>query len=191
MIHRRLTVGIVGAVIALDILSKALVARWMFVGQSRWLVHGWAALTYVRNTGVAFGLFPGKRGSFIVLSLVGIAAVVAYLVRNPPRLKREAWALGLFLGGAFGNLIDRVRWGEVVDFIELGPPPHTFAVFNVADMGVTFGVALLLLTAATAHHDAAPAVEHPPILAEDADVRATVGGDDATPGTPGLRDPGA
>ncbi len=156
MLRRRLTVGIVLAVFALDFLTKALVSRFMFVGESRWLVHGWAALTYVRNTGVAFGLFPGKRASFIVLSLIGIGAVVAYLLRHPPRLKREAWALGLFLGGACGNLVDRVRWGEVVDFIELGPPRHTFAVFNVADMGVTCGVVLLLVTAVTTRHPAAP-----------------------------------
>ena len=88
MSHRRVTVGIVAIVIALDLLTKALVSHFMFVGQSRWLVQGWVALTYVRNTGVAFGLFPGKRGSFILLSVIGIGAVLYYLVRHPPRLKR-------------------------------------------------------------------------------------------------------
>ncbi len=151
MTRRRLTFGIAGGLLLLDIVTKAVVSHRMFVGESRWLIDGWAALTYVRNTGVAFGMFPGKRWSFIALSVVGIAAVLTYVLRHPPRLKREAWALGLFLGGAFGNLIDRVRWGEVIDFIELGPPPHTFAVFNVADMGVTFGVVLLLWAALLPH----------------------------------------
>jgi signal peptidase II len=146
-VSRRSVIVVAVVVVAVDILTKAFVSTHMDTSQSISLVPGWVRLTYVRNTGVAFGLFPGQRVVFITLSLLGLSAVSYYLMRHSPKTWREVLALGLFIGGAVGNLIDRVRSGEVIDFIEVGPRAHPFPVFNVADMGVTCGVALLVLAA--------------------------------------------
>ena len=98
--------------------------------------------TYTTNTGVAFGLFKDLGPIFVGVAVVVIAAIVIYQREIP----QEAWlvrvALGLQLGGAAGNLVDRLRVGHVIDFIHF----HFWPVFNVADMSIVGGVILLALT---------------------------------------------
>lgn len=105
-------------------------------------------LTLVHNTGAAFGLFPGSRAAFIVFSILAILVIVALYLRLAQKSRFELVALGALLGGALGNLHDRVRQGFVVDFIEIGIDRFRWPVFNVADIAVTGGVALLLLVMA-------------------------------------------
>lgn len=99
-------------------------------------------ITYTTNTGAAFGLFKAWGTIFIGVAVVVIAAIIVYQRQVP----REAWlvraALGLQLGGAFGNLVDRLRWGHVIDFIDF----HFWPVFNLADTAIVVGVALLAFT---------------------------------------------
>ena len=104
------------------------------------LVPGWLAIAYVENRGAAFGLFGGVSS---LLPLIGIVLVAALLIhyrseRNPPLT--QALAVGAVVGGAVGNLADRLRLGYVVDFISIGPWPN----FNIADSAVTVGVLVLI-----------------------------------------------
>ncbi len=96
-------------------------------------------LVHVRNTGVAFGFFSGGGGLVLALTFVALAFLVAYLALRPER--PLLWLpTGMLVGGAVGNLIDRVSSGSVIDFIKL---PY-WPAFNVADMSITFGVLVLL-----------------------------------------------
>jgi signal peptidase II len=132
-------------VVIVDQVTKSIVTATL--GPDSQISHldiagNWFAIAYVENRGAAFGLF-GEVSS--LLPLIGIALVVALLVhyrteRNPPRI--QVLAVGAVVGGAIGNLIDRLRLGYVVDFISIGPWPN----FNVADSAVTVGVLVLIWT---------------------------------------------
>ncbi len=129
-----------GVLIA-DQISKAAVMEGMVKGQSLDLPGGFVQLTYIHNSGGAFGLFPQGGPLFLVTGVLVALGMVWAL----PRLQGwGAWtasACALILGGTVGNLIDRVRFGSVVDFLDLGWWP----IFNVADMGISVGITLLLV----------------------------------------------
>jgi signal peptidase II len=130
-------------VVILDQVTKQLVAHGMSPGQVDNLIPG-LKLVDVRNTGVAFSLFSGGGTIVLVITLVALAGLVCYFALRPGR--RLLWLpTGLLLGGAIGNLIDRVRVGAVTDFIKL---PH-WPAFNVADAAITVGVFTLLYTIET------------------------------------------
>jgi len=127
-----------------DQLSKAYVVRHLDLYES------WAPVpaleqvfrfTYVRNTGAAFGLFPQGGAIFLIIAVI-VSVIIVYYYRQ---VSSEGWlirlALGLQLGGALGNVIDRVRLGYVVDFLDVWRWP----VFNVADSCIVVGVGLLIL----------------------------------------------
>jgi signal peptidase II len=116
-------------------------------GQNYELIPGYFNITLVKNAGAAFGMFQGARLFFVVASLIAVALIIYLGLRLPPEQKQRRLWLGLILGGAVGNLIDRVATGQVTDFIQIGVAGHYWPVFNVADMGVTIGAALLILYA--------------------------------------------
>ena len=126
------------AVVGLDQLTKHTVAASISSNEHRKLIPG-VKLVHVRNTGVAFGFFSGGGTLVLVLTLLALAVLVGYFTIRPER--RWLWVpTGLLLGGAFGNLIDRIANSAVTDFIKLPLWP----AFNVADMAITFGVLALL-----------------------------------------------
>lgn len=136
-------------VLLLDQASKHLVAERLAEGRS-WDAAPWLAslfhITHVTNTGAAFGLFPNASNFFIAVAVVVIAVLVLYYLRLPDGQWLVRIALALQLGGALGNLIDRLRQGYVVDFIDLNFwPLHNWPVFNLADSSVVVGVTLLTL----------------------------------------------
>lgn len=103
-------------------------------------------LAYVRNPGAAMGLAPFGRWVLVAISAAAAAALVWLLLATDLRLRWRRLAMGLILGGALGNLVDRVFYGGlVVDFLDFGVGAHRFWAFNVADMGVSCGGVLLLL----------------------------------------------
>lgn len=136
-------VAISGLVLALDQWSKYLVRTQLEVGQvwspSEWLA-AFARIIHWNNTGAAFGLLPTAGAIFTVVALGVSVAIVYYFPRVPETQVAVRVALALQLGGAVGNLIDRILIGTVTDFISLA----SFPVFNVADASITVGVALLL-----------------------------------------------
>lgn len=125
----------------LDQASKYAVRALMHVGQSIPLIPRVLHLTYVRNTGAAFGILAGKRLFFIIASLVVVAVLIVYSreVKGSPALQA---AFGLMLGGAVGNLVDRVLLQWVTDFIDLKIFPP---IFNIADSALVVGVGLFAL----------------------------------------------
>ena len=125
-------------VLSLDQVTKRLVSSNMSLGESI-PAEGWVRITYGVNTGAAFGLFQDHTLLLTVLSVFAIGFLVYFYRAHSQLHPMFRLALGLQLGGAFGNLIDRVRLGSVVDFIDVGPWP----IFNVADSAVVTGVALL------------------------------------------------
>jgi signal peptidase II len=127
-------------VLALDQATKHTIGTSIQPGQVKTLVPGVLHLVYVRNTGVAFGVLGGGGALVYILEGVALVALIAYLAARPGR----AWLwlpTGMLLGGAIGNLIDRIALGSVIDFIKLPDWP----AFNVADMSITFGVIILVL----------------------------------------------
>ncbi len=126
---------IAAAVLALDQLTKHLVRSSLSLGES-FPDEGFFRITYVANTGAAFGILKGQTVFLIVTTFFGLAAIFLYYVYPPLEHGILRVALGLQLGGAIGNLTDRVRVGRVTDFIDVGPWP----AFNVADSCIVIGV---------------------------------------------------
>lgn len=136
-------IGLAFVVVAIDQASKAAVVAALSGGRVITLFGGLIRLDYTVNSGAAFGILRARGLLFILVALVVSAGIVVSYRRvltSPPVVRI---ALGLILGGAIGNLIDRVRLGYVVDFIDLGWWP----VFNLADSAIVIGVVLLALTA--------------------------------------------
>ncbi len=124
-----------------DQLSKWAIVRSFEPGASLPLLPPWLSLTYVQNTGAAFGLFKGQQTLFIVLSVCVIVWVGRQFTIPDAVGGAVRWAFALVVGGASGNLIDRVRLGYVIDFLDL----HWWPVFNIGDSAITVGVAILIL----------------------------------------------
>ncbi len=139
---------IAAIIVALDQLSKQLI--WRFARDTVF-VPGFLNLVRVRNTGAAFGLLPGARVFFVVASVAASVFIVRVGMRTPPTMRLRRLALAGILGGAVGNLVDRVLFGSVIDFIQIGWAGHYWPVFNVADVGVSVGAVLLALDALRAH----------------------------------------
>lgn len=134
---RRLAGALCGLLVAADQGVKAAVVANLVPGQ-RVEVLGPLRLTLAHNRGVAFGLAGGAGAGLVLLTLVALAFVGYLFARNPTR--PGMWiATGLLIGGALGNLADRIRAGSVVDYVDL---PH-WPPFNLADMAITVGVALI------------------------------------------------
>ena len=130
--------------IALDQYTKYVVRSTLDYGQI-WMPWQWlepyARIIHINNTGAAFGLFKGANTVFMILAVI-VAGVIVYYF---PSVSKKDWvirvALSMQLAGALGNLIDRILFGHVTDFISVG----NFAVWNIADASITVGVAVLLI----------------------------------------------
>lgn len=139
---------IAALILVADQVTKNLVATQLNVGQSvalaAWLTPIFS-ITHVTNTGVAFGMFQGLGSLFAIAHVIAAVAIIVYSRRLPPGQWALQLALGLSLGGAVGNLIDRVVQGYVVDFFDVNFwPLKGFPVWNVADNSIVVGVALMI-----------------------------------------------
>jgi signal peptidase II len=139
-----------GAIVVVDQITKALVLERLRLGVPVPIVDGLLSLTLVLNPGLAFGLLGGVPSAWrwivAVLSLVALAVLARVALRVLPD---GGWAgrlaIGLIFGGAVGNLVDRARFGAVVDFVDVYWRGWHWPAFNVADSAITVGVALLAL----------------------------------------------
>ncbi|WP_069366690.1 signal peptidase II [Salisediminibacterium beveridgei] len=132
-------------VIALDQITKYIVVRQMDQGQSIELISGFLYLTSHRNAGAAFGILQGQMWLFYIATVV-VAGVIIYMIITQTKDSRFfGISLGLVLGGAIGNFIDRLLEGEVVDFIDVFIFTYNFPIFNVADMALVIGVGLMMI----------------------------------------------
>ena len=126
--------------VAADQAAKLFVASSMRLGESIPVLAGIFHITYIENPGAAFGMFANQRWVFIVAGVVVIAAACLTYRRLERQSRMVRWGAALLLGGAAGNLIDRVRIGCVIDFLDF----RIWPVFNIADIGICIGVALLM-----------------------------------------------
>jgi signal peptidase II len=150
----RLAAAVALAVLFVDQATKAIVSHTMRLHESIDLVPIFA-FTYLRNTGAAFGVLAAAPASvrlpiFFVVTVVAVGALVSFVRRTPPDERWLVAALGGILGGALGNLVCRVRYGEVIDFLDVHWGDLHWPPFNVADSAITVGVAIVLLRAARA-----------------------------------------
>lgn len=142
-------VVLVAVIVAFDQLTKFIVDRSMPLHHSIPIIEGFFSLTYMRNTGAAFGIFAGsaelfRRPFLILVSVVAIGFIVVMLKRLRDSEKWLVTALAFILGGAIGNLIDRVLYGEVIDFLDCFWGSYHWPAFNVADSFITVGVTITL-----------------------------------------------
>jgi signal peptidase II len=143
--------GMAALTLAADRATKTVVVNNLTLNQpwhpsASWLQRVFS-LTYTTNTGAAFGLFPDQGYLFVIIAMVVITAIIVYYRHLPPGYGLARMALGLQLGGALGNLIDRLRQGYVVDFVDFNFwPMQNWPVFNLADSAIVVGVVLLAVT---------------------------------------------
>ncbi len=148
--------GVVGTVLALDVITKLWVVSTLSLHQSVPVLGDVLRLTYTHNPGAAFGINVGEHSRifFLVLALAALV-VLALLYRSTPATDRvRLFAISLVAAGALGNILDRLRYERgVVDFIDVGIGGARWPIFNVADMAVTTGAILLLITFYMEGHD--------------------------------------
>ncbi len=133
--------------IALDQFTKYWVTRTLGEGGEIVVIKGFFSLGYTENPGIAFGMLStmNVKWALVAISVTAIFIVVYYMMRAPASDRLLLWALALLAGGIAGNLIDRVRMGRVVDFLEFYYRDWHFPVFNVADTAITIGASLMAI----------------------------------------------
>ena len=130
-------------VVLLDYITKRIVSGSMVLYQSIPVIKGVFNITYVKNTGASFGMMAGARWFFVAVTVILIAAVIYYAVKNKITDKLFLVSASFVVGGGIGNLIDRIATGAVVDFFDVCL--INFAIFNVADCFVVVGVILMAI----------------------------------------------
>jgi len=137
-------------VIAFDQSTKWIIQQTLPLYQKVEIIPGFFNLVHVRNTGGAFGIFGGEKGPvgsvlFVVASVVAVGVLVVLFLRVKEHETMLAFSLALLLGGAIGNLIDRLSYGEVVDFLDFHILSIHWPAFNIADSAISIGIGLMAL----------------------------------------------
>lgn len=144
-----LVLGLAAVIVVADQATKWMVRRWLPLHATIEIVPGFAEFTHVANPGGAFGFLAGADASwrmpfFLLVSLLAVVLLWQVVRRTEAHERGVLFAVGSILGGALGNLIDRVRLGAVTDFISLHWREYYWPAFNVADSFISIGVAVLL-----------------------------------------------
>jgi signal peptidase II len=143
-------ISIALGIILLDQVTKFLIHHRMQLHESIMIVEGFFAITYIRNPGAAFGFLANLSDHFrfyffVMISIVALIFLGAFFFKTP---REDFWTqvgISLVVGGAVGNLIDRLRLGEVIDFLDFFVGPYHWPAFNVADSAISIGLTLLIL----------------------------------------------
>ena len=141
-----LFVAIALGVVVLDQLTKTAITTGLAPGQSVEVLGNWLRFVYWTNSGILFGMLPQSGPAFAVVSMVVVGLIGVYHAKAGRGFVTTV-ALGLLLGGALGNLVDRVRYGAVVDWVDMGIGEWRFYTYNVADAAITTAIVLLLAMA--------------------------------------------
>lgn len=151
----------------LDQLTKIVVQESMALHTSIPVIGDFIRLTFIKNPGAAFGIMLGSKWVFLALSILACGVMVYYFIQLPVKETWGRFALTLIFGGAIGNLIDRILYGEVTDFIDVGMSTYRWPIFNLADMAVSIGVILLFIRLSTAQQtiiDESPSTQQEGII---------------------------
>jgi signal peptidase II len=130
-------------VVAIDQLSKTWITTTLGPGESMDVLGSWLRFVHWTNSGILFGMLPQSGPAFAVVSMIVVGLIGVYHARAGRGLVTTV-ALGLLLGGALGNLVDRLRYGAVVDWVDMGIGGWRFYTYNVADAAITTAIVLLL-----------------------------------------------
>ncbi len=130
-------------IVIFDQITKYLATEFLSDGTVKPFIKGVVQFRYALNEGMAFSLFSGARWIFVVVTGIACAFALWYLFSNRFKSLWLYWSIGVVVAGGIGNLIDRILYGAVVDFIE--PTFVNFAIFNIADCAVTLGAISLIL----------------------------------------------
>jgi signal peptidase II len=144
----RLLLIVSADVLVLDQATKLYIDSRFMLHQSVTVVENFFHITYVRNKGAAFGIFADSAVRipfFITVSIVAAVGIIWYLYRLSEEQRMVQFALSLIFAGALGNLIDRIRLGEVIDFLDVHWYQYHWPAFNIADSAITVGVGILLV----------------------------------------------
>jgi signal peptidase II len=141
---------IAGLIVVLDQLTKAAILQSMALHDSIPVIKGFFSITHIQNPGGAFGLFAHqseglRRLFFIFLSSAAMVAVLFFYIQTPRTHPLLAAGFALIFGGAIGNLIDRFRYGKVVDFLDFYLGELHWPAFNIADSAISVGIAVLVM----------------------------------------------
>lgn len=136
-----MTLLVASFVFLLDRFTKIAAVSNLSYGQSIKILPNLFNFTLILNNGTAFGLLRGQNAALALLSVLAITLIIFYILKNKSLDPVVSLALGLILGGALGNLFDRVRFGYVIDFLDF----RIWPVFNIADSAITIGMAILIL----------------------------------------------
>ncbi|MCS6896491.1 MAG: signal peptidase II [Nitrospira sp.] len=165
-----LLASLTGVVIAVDQVTKLRVMQTMRLHESIQVIPNFFSLTYIRNPGAAFGLLAGSSQTFRLIffgvtSLFALGLLSAILLRMPEQDTWGRFSVAGILGGAIGNMIDRIRYGEVIDFLDFYINDYHWPAFNVADSAITVGVICLIIHFAFEKKEGRPpSGERPPVL---------------------------
>lgn len=132
-------------VIFIDILSKILVKNFLLLGHKNKIIDNFFYITYVKNTGAAWSIFSGVTILITIITLIIIAILIYYII-NHTLNKIETVSYALILGGAIGNLLNRIMYGYVIDFLDFKIFNYDYPIFNIADISIVIGVFLLIIT---------------------------------------------
>lgn len=162
-VHTGLLLGIAVVLLLVDQYTKQWIVEQYSYGASD-RITGFFNLVHVHNYGAAFSFLNNEGGwqrwGFSAFATVVSAIIVVWIVRLSPQQKLEGYALALILGGALGNLYDRVTLGYVIDFLDFHWSGWHFPAFNVADSGITLGAILIIVEGILSHRGANPSDEN-------------------------------
>lgn len=134
------------SIVVLDQITKQVVRYTFELSESRPILDGFFSLTYVRNTGAAWGILGGQNAFLIGLSLIMLLLMVRFRRSFLGDRAEHRLALGLMIGGIVGNLMDRIKLGYVTDFLDFFWRGHHWPAFNVADASICIGVGIYILS---------------------------------------------
>ncbi len=131
--------------IIVDQLVKILVTKTLILNKSIILINNFFNLTYVTNSGAAWSIFNGNRFFLIMVAIISIIIIYMFFIKNKNLKKIEIITYGLLFGGIFGNLIDRLIFGYVIDYLDFCILNYDFPIFNIADICIVVSVFLIIL----------------------------------------------
>lgn len=131
-------------ILLLDIITKQLVITNLLEHQSITIINNFFSITYAKNTGVAFSFLEGYLPLVILITSIIIISILIYIKKNTPN-KYESICYGLILGGALGNLLDRIIYGYVIDFLDFTIFNYNYPIFNIADTFIVIGILILII----------------------------------------------
>lgn len=129
----------------IDLISKKIITESLYIGESIKIIKNFFNITYVRNTGAAFSILSEYTWLLVIVSLFIIFLIVYYISKNKPKNKIEYISYSMILGGAIGNLYDRVVYGYVIDFLDFNLFGYPYPIFNLSDSFIFIGVILLII----------------------------------------------